>query len=168
MYVRKRIALTATTAILGGVLAATPAMAAAPSAAGSTAASAVAAAHTTDSGDSTAVKTTWKRVWGPAKISAAYLNSHGKKWESQNYTQSRPANSAKVTFKCWNNGDKGKARVRIKDMNTGRILASSGFRLCDWKKHSAVGNYYTGHKLRVLLDVKGKAHTTDITAYRGY
>ncbi|WP_171166811.1 hypothetical protein [Streptomyces sp. I05A-00742] len=167
MNVRKRIALTATTAILGGTLAATPAMASATNSAHPTSTS-TAVSQTAGSGDRAELKTTWKRYWGPAKVSAAYLNSHRKQWQSQNYTLPRPTTSAKVTLKCWNNGDGGKARVRIKDMTTGRILASSGWRPCDWKPYSAVSNYYSGHQIRVLLDAKGHAHTTDVTAYRGY
>ncbi|MGK5641482.1 hypothetical protein ACSNOK_24650 [Streptomyces sp. URMC 126] len=165
-HARKRVALTAATAVLGGVLAAAPAMAA-PAATPAPAAAAPAARTAGAQGDA-ALKTTWVRVWGPAKISASYLNSHGKKWQSQNYTMPRPANSARVKLQCWNNGDGGKARVRIKDMTTGKILASSGFRPCDWKPYYATSNYATGHQLRVLLDAKGKAHTTDVTAYRGY
>ncbi|MBZ4322075.1 hypothetical protein [Streptomyces huiliensis] len=152
-HTRKRIALTAATTLLGGVLAAVPAMAA-PSGAGG--------------GGDAALKTTFVHVWGPAKISAAYLNSHGGKWQSQNYTMPRPANTARVSLRCWNNGDGGKSRVRIKDMTTGKVLASSGFRPCNWKTYYATSNYATGHQLRVLLDVKGKAHTTDVAAERGY
>ncbi|GAA2927359.1 hypothetical protein GCM10020221_24150 [Streptomyces thioluteus] len=167
MYVRKRIALTVTTAVLGGVLAAAPSMAAAPGGTAATAASA-GAVHTADSRDGAELRTTWKHVWGPAKISADYLNKHGKHWESQNFTLPRPANSAKITLKCWNNHDGGEAQVRFKDTKTGRIVAGTGWKPCDWTEYHAIGNYYTGHPIRVLLDVRGHAHTTDVTAYRGY
>ncbi|EMF02236.1 hypothetical protein J7W19_03855 [Streptomyces mobaraensis NBRC 13819 = DSM 40847] len=150
-HVRKRVVLTAATAVLGGVLATTPSMAA-----------------PADAGGDAALKTTYVHVWGPAKISAAYLNSHGKQWQSQNYTMPRPANTARVKLQCWNNGDGGKAQVQIKDMTLNRVLGGSGFQPCDWKPHYAVSNYYTNHQIRVLLKVKGKAHTVDVTAERGY
>ncbi|MFI0742881.1 hypothetical protein ACH4PU_33100 [Streptomyces sp. NPDC021100] len=107
-------------------------------------------------------------VWGPAKVSAAYLNSHGKQWQSQNYTMPRPANTARVKLQCWNNGDGGKAQVEIRDMTLNKRIATSRFRPCDWKPYYAVGSYYTGHRIRVMLKVKGKAHTVDVTAERGY
>lgn len=114
--------------------------------------------------NSAAAKAEWKRLWGPAKISAHYLNTHGKRWVSRTFDP----NSSRTlgAFRCWNSNDGGQARLRIYNVETRRYIASSGWQPCDWTwSYVQTSRYRNGHGLRFVLEAKGKAHTTYVSAY---
>ncbi|MGW5611347.1 hypothetical protein ACWEWI_35815 [Streptomyces sp. NPDC003753] len=107
----------------------------------------------------------WHRLWGPTKITASYLNQHGKKWVSRSFD----AHSARVigAFRCWNGGDHSKARLRIYNVETHKWIGDSGAQPCDWTTNYVqnVGGYRDGQPLRFVLTSVGKAHTTEVGAF---
>ncbi|MCX4410015.1 hypothetical protein OG840_52925 [Streptomyces sp. NBC_01764] len=101
-----------------------------------------------------------------ATISASYLNAHGKKWVSKTFTPSGGGITA--AWRCWNNHDGGKARVRIYNVETRKYIeGSSKYQKCNGRFKAVTGDAYrAGQGIRFVLQAKGKAHTTDVMATR--
>ncbi|WP_438493961.1 hypothetical protein [Streptomyces asiaticus] len=99
-----------------------------------------------------------------ATISASYLNAHGKKWVSKTFTPSGGGITA--GWRCWNNHDGGKARIRIYNVETRKYIeGSSKYQKCNGHFKAVTGDGYRGGEgIRFVLQSKGKAHTTDVLA----
>ncbi|MTD57181.1 hypothetical protein [Amycolatopsis pithecellobii] len=149
MNTRRRITLgLATLALTGG-------LAIAGGAAASAAPTATAAAASTDDGTVTS-QSGWSTT-----ISAAYLNSHHKKWVSSTFVP--PAGGVVGGFRCWNNGDGGKARLRIYNVETHQWIGDSGYQDCNYRyKYVSADKYRPGQGLRFVLQAQGNAHTTRV------
>lgn len=99
-------------------------------------------------------------------VPASYLNSHGKKWVSRTFVPK--GGGVIAVWKCWNNHDGGKARVRIYNVETRKFIeGSSKYQKCNNKIKSVTGDSYkSGQGLRFVLQASGKAHTTLVGALR--
>ncbi|MFJ8587531.1 hypothetical protein ACIRD2_23185 [Streptomyces sp. NPDC093595] len=131
MNLRRSLALSTATVMLGGGLAlgAAPAVSAAP------AAPAPAAA-----------KASWTNVWN-AGISGDYLKSHGKNWVSQGYKLPRGTNMARGVFTCWGGGN---AKLKVLILDTGKSTTKK--HRCNGKKHYATIAYKRGQTVKLVLN----------------
>lgn len=118
--------------------------------------------------NATSTQAAWRHVWGPAKISNTYLNGHHQRWVSGTWV---PGAQARGTFRCWNAGDGGQAKLQIVRVETGKVIADSGWKYCTWatfsltKKAAKKGSYRRGEGVRLVLQTRKHAHTTYVAAY---
>ncbi|MFF4172372.1 hypothetical protein [Streptomyces sp. NPDC001744] len=131
MNLRRSLALSTATVMLGGGLAlgAAPVVSAAPAAPAPVAAQA-----------------SWTNVWN-ANISADYLRSHGRKWVSQGYKLPRGTNMARGVFTCWGGGN---ATLRVLILDTGKSVTKQ--HRCNGQKHYATVAYRRGQTVKLVLN----------------
>ncbi|MCC3775235.1 hypothetical protein [Streptomyces sp. UNOB3_S3] len=138
MNVRRSIAVSAATLMLGGGLAlAAPAANAAPAAQGTTAQGATAQEH-------------WRNLWN-ADISGDYLGTHGKKWVSGLTLVPSGANMARGVFTCWGGGE---ASLTVKVVGGG---SNTKTHRCNGVKHYATAAAKPGQAFNLTL--KGSKNT---------
>ncbi|MFF9850442.1 hypothetical protein [Streptomyces litmocidini] len=132
MNLRRSLALSTATLMLGGGLA----MGAAPAVSAAPAAPAPAPA---------AAQASWTNVWN-ASVSGDYLRSHGKKWVSQGYKLPRGTNMARGVFTCWGGGN---AKLKVLILDTGK--SSTKQHRCNGQKHYATVAYKRGETVKLIL-----------------
>ncbi|MET9432271.1 hypothetical protein [Streptomyces sp. NPDC003036] len=144
MNLRRNLALTTATVMLGGGLAmgAAPATAATPAAPAPATATAAAQAAP----GPVVTKAGWKNLWN-ANISGDYLKSHNKKWVSQGYKLPGGSSMARGVFTCWGGGN---AKLKVLILDTGKSTTKK--HRCNGKKHYATVAYKRGETVKLVLE----------------
>lgn len=133
MNVRRSVAVSAATIMLGGGLAlAAPAANAAPT-------------------DGPAVQDSWSRLW-TADISGDYLKSHSQ-WVSQGYKQPNGSRMARGVFSCSGNGT---AKLTVLNLDTGQSKSKTHGCKGD-RYHVDPVSYRNGETVKLIL--KGSKNT---------
>ncbi|MEU7278267.1 hypothetical protein AB0A69_05665 [Streptomyces sp. NPDC045431] len=140
MNLRRSLALSTATVMLGGGLAmgAAPAIAATPTAPAPVAAEAAPGPVATKAG--------WKNLWN-ADISGDYLKSHNKKWVSQGYKLPGGSTMARGVFTCSGGGN---AKLKVLVLDSGKSTTKK--HRCNGKKHYATVAYKSGETVKLILE----------------